>query len=257
MIRLSSTLASSCLATCFATCLLLPGAAIAEETPPATQVFLCNFLDGKDIDDVDEATEFFKKQIEKIDSADLNAYQAFLWEPYVGRTDYDFLWFGAHANLNALARAQSALEGSKEGQAASEEFDDIVKCSSAIALTEVIYDGEGEPVSDGQALIESYVCQLREGKTVADARAVVKDWSALMATLPTTGSMTALMRVPLIANTPTDIAYVLVHDDLEQFGQRTTAYQNGGGRELDARFNGVHNCESGLWKGRQVVTARE
>ncbi len=73
MIRLSSTLASSCLATCFATCLLLPGAAIAEETPPATQVFLCNFLDGKDMADVDKATEFFKKQIEKIDSADLNA----------------------------------------------------------------------------------------------------------------------------------------------------------------------------------------
>ena len=202
MITSSSTLATSFLAACFATCLLLPGMAFAQETPPATQIFLCNFLDGKDMADVDEATEFFNKQIAKIDSPDLNAYQAFLWEPYVGRTDYDFLWFGAHANLNALARAQSALEGSKEGEAAGEEFDDVVKCDSAIALTEVIYDGEGDPVSDGEALLESFVCQLRKGKTLDDARAVLKDWSALIATLPTTGSMTALMRVPLIANTP-------------------------------------------------------
>ena len=43
----------------------------------------------------------------------------------------------------------------------------------------------------------------------------------------------------------------------EEFAKRITAYQNGGGRELDARFNDVHNCESGLWTGRQVVTARE
>jgi hypothetical protein len=249
MIRSLLVLATSLL---FLTC-----AATAAETPPAVQIFACNFLDGKDVADLDEATDFFKAQIAKIGSADLTAYEAFVWEPYVGRTDYDFLWFGAHANLNTLVRAQAALDDSAEGQAANTKFDAIVKCDSAIAFSEVIYDGEGEPVSDGQALLESYVCQLRQGKTLDDARAVVKDWSALMETLPSTGSLTALMRHPFIANTPIDLSYVLVHDDLTQFGQRTTDYQNAGGDKLDARFDEVHNCESSLWTGRRVVTAPE
>ena len=249
MIRFSSVVATSLL---FVTC-----AAAAAETPPAVQIFLCNFLAGKDMADLDEATDFFNGQIAKIGSADLSAYQAFVWEPYVGKTDYDFLWFGAHANLNTLARAQTAIDDTAEGQAAGAKFNAILKCDSAIAYSEVIYDGEGEPVSDDQALLESYVCQLHDGKTLDDARAVLKDWKALVATLPSTGSMTALMRRPFIANTPIDLSYVLVHDDLKQFGERTTNYQAAGGDKLDARFNEVHNCESGLWTGRRVVTAAE
>ncbi len=249
MIKSSSVLATSLL--------LVACTAMADETPPAVQIFACNFLDRRDMADLDEATDFFKEQIAKIGSADLDAYEAFVWEPYVANTDYDFLWFGAHANLNTLARAQAAIDDSAEGQAANAKFNAIVKCDSAIAFSEVIYDGEGDPVSDGQALLESYLCQLRAGKTLDDARAVVKDWSALIATLPSSGSLTALMRRPFIANTPIDLSYVLVHDDLKQFGQRTTDYQNAGGAALDARFDEVHNCESSLWTGRQVVTAPE
>ena len=98
---------------------------------------------------------------------------------------------------------------------------------------------------------------MHDGKTLDDARAVAKDWSALIATLPTTGSLLALMRTPLIATGPADLSYLLVHDDMTQYAQRQTEYMSAGGNELTDRFNEVHNCESSLWNSRPVVPAPE
>ena len=250
MIKSLSVLAGSlALMTC--------AAIIAAETPPAVQVFACNYVDGKGIADLDEATAFFNAQIEKIGSADLSASRAFLWEPYVATTDRDVLWFANYENLNALGRALDAIDNSSEGQAANAKFNEVVECDSAILFSETLYEGEGETVTDNQALLESYVCTLHDGKTLDDARAVGKDWAALIATLPTTGAMLAFMRTPLIANVPFDLTYLLVHDDMTQYAQRQTEYMSSGGNELTDRFDEVHNCESGLWNGRQVVPAQE
>ena len=237
--------------------LMTCAAIIAAETPPAVQVFACNYLEGKDSTDLDEAAAFFNAQIEKIGSADLSASRAFLWEPNVASTERDVLWFANYDNLNALARANDAIADSPDGQAATAKFNEVVDCDSAILLSETIYEGEGDPVSDNRALIESYVCTLNDGKTLDDARAVVKDWAALIETLPTTGAMLAFMRTPLIANVPFDLSYLLVHDSMTQYAQRQTEYMSSGGNDLTDRFNEVHNCESGLWNGRQVVPAQE
>ena len=250
MIKSLSVLAGSlALMTC--------AAIIAAETPPAVQVFACNYVDGKGIADLDEATAFFNAQIEKIGSADLSASRAFLWEPNVTTTEYDVLWFANYDNLNALARANDAIADSPDGQATTAKFIEVVDCDSAILLSETIYEGEGDAVSDNQALLESYVCELNDGKTLDDARAVTKDWAALIATLPTTGAMLAFMRTPLIGNVPFDLTYLLVHDGMTQYAQRQTEYMSSGGNDLTDRFNEVHNCESGLWNGRQVVPAQE
>ena len=80
--------------------LLVTSAATAAETPSAVQIFACNFLDGKDMGDLDKATDFFNAQIAKIGSADLSDSRAFLWEPYVTNTDYDLLWFSNYPDLN-------------------------------------------------------------------------------------------------------------------------------------------------------------
>ena len=230
---------------------------IAAETAPAVRVFACNYVEGKGIADLDEAADFFNAQIEKIGSADLSASRAFVWEPNVTVTDRDVLWFANFENLNALGRAADAIGASDEGQAALAKFNGVIDCDSVILLSETIYEGEGDPVSDNQALLESYVCELNDGKTLDDARAVVKDWAALMATLPTTGSLLAFMRTPLIANSPVDLSYLLVHDSMTQYAQRQTEYMSSGGNDLTDRFNEVHNCESGLWNSRQVVPAQE
>ncbi len=250
MIKSLSVLAGSlALMTC--------AAIIAAETPPATQLFICNYVEGKGIADLDEATDFFNGQIEAIGSADLSASRAFLWEPNVAITERDVLWSASYDNLNALGRANDAMANSPAGQAATAKFDEVVDCDSVILLSETLYDGEGDPVSDNQALLESYLCELHDGKTLDDARAVAKDWSALIATLPTTGSLLAFMRVPLIATGPADLSYLLVHDDMTQYAQRQTEYMSAGGNELTARFNEVHNCESSLWNSRPVVPAPE
>ena len=250
MIKSLSVLAGSlALMTC--------AAIIAAETPPAVQVFACNYVEGKGIADLDEATDFFNAQIEKIGSADLSASRAFLWEPNVTVTERDVLWLANYDNLNALGRANDAIDASPDGQAAMARFNEVVDCDSVILLSETIYEGEGDAVSDNQALLESYVCELNDGKTLDDARAVTKDWAALIATLPTTGAMLAFMRTPLIGNVPFDLTYLLVHDSMTQYAQRQTEYMSSGGNDLTDRFNEVHNCESGLWNGRQVVPAQE
>jgi hypothetical protein len=236
---------------------LMTCAAIAAETSPVAQVFACNFNDGKGPEDLQAVTAQFNAAIKGVGSADLSESRSYVWLPYVTSTDYDFLWFSAYANLNQLTRSLAAIEGNEATLAVATTFGEMARCSSAILSSETIYDGEGEPTSDNQALLESYSCQLHPGKSLDDARAVVTDWNALVGSLPGHSNMTALLRTPMVANTPADLFYLLVHDSITQFGERQTTYLNSGGAELNAKFDEVHNCESSLWLGSQVVPAAD
>ena len=56
-----------------------------------------------------------------------------------------------------------------------------------------------------------------------------------------------------MANTPADVVYVIINDDLPSLAARETAWLTSSeGPAVDDRFADVMNCESGLFGGRQI-----
>jgi len=103
----------------------------------------------------------------------------------------------------------------------------------------------------------AYQCTLKQGKSVADvnqANAVrLKSVEAAKATDPTLAEFSAYMLTPWIANTPYDVVYLVVNDDLESFGKiNTAALTSSDGQEVGAAFDAVMSCESGLFDGKAV-----
>ncbi|MCZ6656431.1 MAG: hypothetical protein O7C67_03985 [Gammaproteobacteria bacterium] len=238
--------------------LLITCAARAAESPAVVEVFACNFLPGQGMAELQTATDNFNAALGNLDSEDVAAMRAFLWVPYRSNTEYDALWFSNHANLNAMGRATSAMAGDAAASAAVAGFDDVVDCDSAINYSEQIYAGEGPPVTTPPALLESYICELNDGKTVDDARAAASAWSAHVGNIASYSNAIAFMRTPFISGFPFDVSYLIVHDSVEEFAARNTDYMNSDGVEaIDAGFNAVQTCRGSLFTSTRVVPPPE
>ena len=82
--------------------------ASAAETGPVREFYACNYQEGKGFDDLMSVRDLLVEEIAKIGSADLSNTVTFLWTPYKTATDWDFLWFNLHENMNAMGRALDA-----------------------------------------------------------------------------------------------------------------------------------------------------
>lgn len=238
--------------------LLITCAARAAETPAVVEGFACNFLPGQGMAELQTATDNFNAALANLDSEDVAAMLAFLWVPYRSNTDYDVIWTSNHANLNAMGRVTSAIEADPAATAAVAGFDDVVDCDSAINYSDQIYAGDGPPVTAPPALLESYRCELRDGKTIADARAAASAWSAHIGNIASYSNALAFMRTPLISGFQSDLSYLIVHDSVEQFAARETDYTNSDGVDaIGAGFGAAHTCRSALFMSTRVVPPPE
>jgi hypothetical protein len=97
------------------------------------ETFTCSINEGSDMDDVRSAAKFWQEQIAKIDSPELNKYEAFLLTPFRGtRPGLDFAWLGTSPDLTSMAAGATAYYGSKEGQAADERLQKVSTCQNAL-----------------------------------------------------------------------------------------------------------------------------
>ncbi len=103
----------------------------ADRTPDAlVETFSCSINDGSDMDDVDDAVEFWQGQLGKVDSAALNDYQAYVWTAFRGGTGADFVWVGNSPDLGTWAKGESDWMNSSAGQAADERFAKVSTCTN-------------------------------------------------------------------------------------------------------------------------------
>lgn len=226
----------------------------AAETPNVVEAFTCSYNDGKGPTDLDAAIEFWNTQIDKIDNDALNGYNAGVLTPLRATLEGDFIWIGGSGNLNATAAALSASMNSKEGQAATARFAEVADCDSNLFFSTPVYTGTPPDEDDGQAIIELYGCTLNDGKSLADAEAAEKGLSE-MASAAKAG-INVFRWTPFLANTPYDLAYIGVHDNLEDFGSFNTMSQTSeDGQANGALFAAAMDCESGLFTGQRVRTA--
>jgi hypothetical protein len=229
-------------------------AAHAAETANVVEAFTCSYNDGKGPAELDAAIEFWNAQIDKIDNDALNGYNAGVLTPLRATLEGDFIWIGGAGNLNVAAAALSATTNSEEGQATTARFAEVADCDSNQFFSTPVYVGTPPGEDDGEAIVELYGCTLNDGKSLADAEVAEKHLSEVVSA--TKSGINVFRWTTFLANTPYDLAYVAVHDNLEDFGSFNTRMQTSeDGQANDALFAAAMDCESGLFTGRQVRTA--
>lgn len=224
----------------------------AEETGTVIDTFACTFKEGRGVQDLRAAVDFWTEQVDALDSRALDSYFAAILTPYRATTGRDFFWVGASPNLNSLAAGGYDYLTSAQGQAADARFDSIADCESSVYLAEQIFDALPEEGDDDvNVLAEVYGCTFNEGTTLADANKAEKNWTSVAAAH---GAKVDVHRwVPLYANTPVDAWYLILSDGLREFGDyRTKWITSKDGQDADERFNRIMNCESGLMIGTRI-----
>jgi len=225
------------------------GAALAAETGPIVEAFSCTFNSGKDADDLDDAVKFWQTQVEKIGSKDLDSYFAVTVMPIRANFDGDFYWLGSNANLNSFARGQAAYNNSKAGRAADARFAEMSSCKSNTYFSTELHTAMVPEEGDNQAVLEMYGCTLNKGKTLSNVMGAEAMWKAQITAME--AKVSAYRWTPFHANTPYDLVYVVVNDDLEALAaQQTNWLTSEGGRMSDMAFQSVMSCESGIFASK-------
>ena len=224
-------------------------------SPRVTELFGCNFRDGKDMADLQEAIDFYSAGRSKIGSPELTKMASNVWTKYRGNSAFDIVWANAGLTLEELGKANLAYDSSKEGQAAEARFNEVVDCgTSGIVFNEVLFqNGEFQSQNGGELLIESYACQLYPGKTLEDTDAAIEKWKAPFARAVDGSPVMVQRRTPVMMG-EFDLMYVAVWQDIAQFAAVTSSFaQDPEAGASDRLFKDAHRCQSGLWKVRNVV----
>lgn len=112
------------------------------------ETFVCGLNEGSDMDDVDDAIEFWNAQIEKIGSPATSKYEAYLYTPFRGGSGQtDFMWVGLYPDLATWAQGDTDYYGSKAGQAADERLNSLGTCGSALWIGYWIVPPQGGPAA--------------------------------------------------------------------------------------------------------------
>jgi hypothetical protein len=238
-------------------------AAVAAESVPVREFYACNLKPGKTIADVMKLRDAIQEIVEKANDEDLSNMVTFLWTPVKTDGELDFLWFDMHADMNAMARAGAAFDAAggpeaiNEASAAlaiNEASAALADCRSGMVTHETIAQGSEPFTGDGPALVHSFACTFRPGKTADDARAAVKNWQKVIADLGGYDNYSGYMQFPVISSSSADLYYFDVHQNLQDLAARFTAYgASKAGQDADRRFNEVHRCTSSLWNGQVIA----
>jgi spermidine/putrescine-binding protein len=236
-------------AACFA------WSAQAAETGAVTEAFACNLKPGKTMADFDKATDFWSTQMDKIPSGDEQF--VVLLTPLRASTPVDVFWLGTDANLNAWAKGEAAYEASAEGRAAEANFDKVITCDSGLWFTQSLHEGLPMPKPGDTSIVEAYQCTLNQGKTMANVEHAHAMWAAYVesqqASDPEVGKFSAYVMVPWLDSVPFDLGYLVVDDNLQDFGKlNTAAMTTGAGRAVQAAFDEAMSCDGGLYTGKVV-----
>ena len=246
----------------FLTLLFIGSYAVADEHaagPSITETFTCEYNEGKGADDLFAAADFWADQVEKIGSSDMDSYFGAVLLPLratVPTPGYDdWGWIGYWPNLDAMGRGLTAYLGSKEGQAADARFAEMSQCRSNLWLRTQLVNNypEDDKTPDADA-VELYFCTFREGTDMAAVEAAEAGFVAA------NGSADIAVErwLPFMANTQLDLIYLVAHEDLESFATFNTKWQFGEtGQANLAEFNGIMNCEAGIYTGRIIRQPEE
>jgi len=224
-------------------------AALAASTP-IVEVFGCKLKEGRTMADFDRAAAAWAAQADKLPA---NAsYFAAILKPYRGATMYDVVWIGSNPTMDDWANAGVAGMASASETAALAGIEAVTSCESGLFAETTLYDGLKEKPGDVDAVIESFVCSLKPGKTMKDAdaydAAVVNGSKALKLS-----TYSQYRYAPLYDRRDVQVAYLIVNDDLEAFAKGFDAWNDSKeGQAANAAAASALSCDAALWLGHVI-----
>ena len=220
------------------------------------EVFICNYLDGKDMGDMMSARDYYLKQAKK---SGIDVPNSFVWTPYkTSSSTSDLLWFSNYENLAAFAATADAQAASPEMTAVQARFDSVVKCNTAIGTRNLIFDG-GELDVTPPAIITSNACNLKPGVGAAELKDL---WGHVRATMGgmdehKNGVFYSYTPITTSSTTP-DLFLYGVSDTVTDWANKRAAFAaSQAGPSLGRHFQALMECNNSLWMGQQVVPPQE
>lgn len=237
---------------------LVPQIPLAAETN-VVEAFACNYNTGKSMKDLQAVTEFYTAQRSKIPSPALQKMVSRIWTPILGNVPYDFVWFNSNLTYREWGEMSKAFAASEVGAAVQAKFDEAATCArSGLFAQEALFNNlDSKPFGrNATVVIESFLCTLNDGRTMADSDAAIAAWKPVFekAVAKTGASSFVGRRVPIITSGTFDLTYFGVWAD-------EAAYANGNetfnadpdSRKSGALFATAHRCESALFRGYTLV----
>jgi hypothetical protein len=236
-------LLSVLIAFCFVPAALAAGSPIVE-------VFGCKLKEGRTMADFDRATAAWAAQADKLPA---NAsYFAAILKPYRGATMYDVVWIGSNPSMDDWAKAGVAGMASSSEMSALAGIEAVTSCESGLFAETTLYEGLKEKPGDVDALIESFVCSIKPGKTMKDVDAY--DAALISASKALKLSTYSEYRYsPLYDRRDVQVAYLIVNDDLEAFAKGFDVWMNSKeGQAANAAADSALSCDAALWLGHVI-----
>jgi hypothetical protein len=224
----------------------------AADAPELRQVYVCNYINGADRDDLMSARDYLVRQLDKLDIK-LNTY---LWTPVIGGSgDIDLLWQNHYTDLNEWGAVADKYTRSEEGQAAQARFDEIIDCNAALNVRHELFNGGGEMGGNPPVTISVASCTLNHGKNMdSDLGDFVTHLRGTLASMDEYRSFLGYMMVPMVSTSDVDLRFVGVYNSMTDYAAATTALRSSEeGQMLGRHFDTVFDCNSSLWAGERII----
>jgi len=230
----------------------------AMDAPIVREIYTCSFNEGKDMDDLMAARDFYLKQMEK---AGQDPATAFVWVPYKVAANFDFLWANNQGSMMEYAETTDEFNASPEGKAAMDRFNTVASCTSSLAMRQQIYQADGEmmPGADG-AVINALACNYNHGRGPEDLTDITSHIARAVGSIDLDDGSAGFVSVPTIGAGPNtrDVYFYGVSDSMTSWAKRNMALQASEEyASLGRHFENVMDCSSALFTAQRVVPPAE
>jgi hypothetical protein len=226
----------------------------AAEAPPPPGVlatFACNFHDGKDMDDLMSARDYYVSESKK---AGISTPTAYVWNRFRGGVPFDHIWFDLHPDLAAFAAGTEEYR-SVDMSKVDARFEAIETCEANVAMVRPIFQGSEAAPPSGSTFISSNACTFRGGAGPDDLADLEGHIGAVL------GGLDAWKSASIFAATPFTQGQNSADIFIFSINASPSAWAAGvgaigaaaGGAALGRHFEGMLDCNTSLWFSEQVV----
>lgn len=226
--------------------------ALAQEDGGVAPVewYACDFVDGKDLADLDKVNAKFNKWADKNDPG----YSAWLMFPNLhSGVEFDFGWLGSWPSGAAFGKGTDAFLQNEE---LLQSFGEVIDCSASheMASSAAINAPDGPPANGVVIFAE---CTNQDGKNMGDSYAAHKKLAVAMTGMGSKAS-SWLFYPGLGSNVDFDYWQVIGFNNYSELGAVTDLYTNGEGWKKAAEILApVASCDgTSVWDARLVREGR-
>ena len=219
--------------------------------PGILDTYACDFNDGKDMDDLMSARDYYVEQYEK---NGLTAPTAYLWSLVKGNAPTEMIWFDVHENLKAYAQSADAAAAATGLEKVQERFDAVITCqSSNIATIMPVY--QRESASSGPVFISSNACNLQHGIRDEHVADLERHIAGVLGGMDGVTPQAIYMATPISAGPNSADRYLFaVNDSVSGWADFVMGVgASEAGAQLRRHFDMVLDCNTSMWSAQQVV----